>query len=372
VNLYAGSAVKTRVAGNSVVLRQTTQYPWSGNVKLAIECNEPAEFDLLLRVPAWCQSSGEADELYVPLGRPKDGAFVVKVNNEIASPTIKDGYALLHRRWQRGDNVEIEMQMPARRLVANSNVKAAAGKIALSRGPIVYCLESIDNNGGTRNLSLPDDAELRTEMRADQLGGIVVLQAHALGSFVGSAPKSIQLTAIPFYADANRGPVTRCVWIPRAAADAIPASIADSAAPSASHTNRSDTTAALNDGILPKDSADESIPRFTWWDHRGTAEWVQYTFDKPARFSAISVYWWDERRINRHCRVPASWRLMYLSANGAWTPVSGASAYGADIDKFNRVTFDAVETKALRIEVQLQPTWSGGILEWRVEEAPNP
>ena len=91
-----------------------------------------------------------------------------------------------------------------------------------------------------------------------------------------------------------------------------------------------------------------------------------YDFDQPTKVSAVEVYWWDERRINAHCRVPQSCRLLY-QAGGEWKPVSGASAYGAELDRFNRITFDAVETTALRLEVHLQPDWSGGILEWRVE-----
>ena len=158
-----------------------------------------------------------------------------------------------------------------------------------------------------------------------------------------------------------------CVWIPRSPADALPASIAESATPTASHTNPSDTLSALNDGHKPKASDDESISRFTWWDHRGTAEWVQYTFDHPQRISAVSVYWWDETRLHRHCRVPESWKLMYRTADGKWAPVEEASPYGTKMDEFNRVTFKPIETTAIRIDAQLQPNWSAGILQWQIE-----
>jgi uncharacterized protein len=93
---------------------------------------------------------------------------------------------------------------------------------------------------------------------------------------------------------------------------------------------------------------------------------VQYDFERAGKVSAVEVYWWDERRIGAHRRVPQSWQLLYQEG-GAWRPVPGASAYRNELDRFNRVIFDALETKALRIEVQLQPGWSGGILEWRVE-----
>lgn len=369
VNLYAGSTVRTQVGGREVAVRQTTRYPWAGDVRLAMEGEQPAEFDLNLRVPSWCESAARPDELYTPQGRPADGAFTVRVNGQLASPTIIDGYAKLRRTWQRGDVVEITMAMPARRIVADARVAAAAGRVALQRGPIVYCIESIDIDGRVRNVSLPDNAELRTEFRSDLLGGVDVIRATAMASFAGEpAARPLELTAIPFYANANRAPASRRVWIPRAPSGAIPGVLADLASATASHTNPSDTLGALNDGILPKDSADESIPRFTWWDHRGTAEWVQYSFDRPTRLAAVSVYWWDERRVNRHCRAPASWRLVYRTPAGAWAPVTGPSAYGTEIDRLNRATFDPIETTAIRIEAQLQPGWSGGILEWLLEE----
>ena len=125
---------------------------------------------------------------------------------------------------------------------------------------------------------------------------------------------------------------------------------------------------ALNDQIEPATSDDTKIPRFTWWDHRGTAEWVQYDFDQSAKVSAVQVYWWDERRINAHCRVPQSWRLLYQDGND-WKPVEVSGEYATQLNRFNRVAFRPVETKALRIEVQLRPEYSGGILEWKVNPA---
>ncbi len=143
--------------------------------------------------------------------------------------------------------------------------------------------------------------------------------------------------------------------------------LASGARASASHCNPSDTLFALNGQVEELAASDDStIRRFTWWDHRGTSEWVQYDFVRAEKVSAVEVFWWDERRIKAHCRVPSSWRLLYRTGD-RWVPVFGAGVYGTQIDRFNRVTFDPVETKALRLEVQLQPEWSGGILEWRVE-----
>jgi len=123
---------------------------------------------------------------------------------------------------------------------------------------------------------------------------------------------------------------------------------------------------ALSDGQLPQKSNDGDIRRFTWWDRRGTVEWVQYDFDKPLKVSAIEVYWFDDTGRGQ-CRVPKSWRLLHR-AGDAWKPVESTTGFGTKPDGWNRVTFPSLQTTALRIEVQLQPEFSGGILEWRISD----
>jgi len=112
-------------------------------------------------------------------------------------------------------------------------------------------------------------------------------------------------------------------------------------------------------------SNDHLIPRFTWWDHRGSQEWVQYDFAKKQKVSAVEVYWFDDTGAGQ-CRVPQSWQVLYQDGND-WKPVAATGSFGNARDAFNRTEFAPVETKALRLAVQLQPDFSGGILEWRVK-----
>ncbi|MFC1636909.1 discoidin domain-containing protein [Planctomycetota bacterium] len=106
------------------------------------------------------------------------------------------------------------------------------------------------------------------------------------------------------------------------------------------------------------------MPRFTWWDHKGTTEWVQYDFDKPRKISRSAVYFFDDTG-QGGCRLPKSWRLLYKAGN-KWKQVSNAKNYGIEKDKFNRIRFDPVQTTSLRLEAQLQPNFSAGILEWQI------
>jgi hypothetical protein len=134
--------------------------------------------------------------------------------------------------------------------------------------------------------------------------------------------------------------------------------------PSASHVSPTDTLAALSDGNEPRDSNDHRIPRFTFWDHRGTSEWVEYDFDRPLEVASVEVYWFDDGPAGG-CRVPRSWRLL-CRAGYVWLPVADASGYGVAKSRYNRVTFTPVVADALRMEIQQQPGKSSGILEWKV------
>ncbi|MGQ9823298.1 MAG: hypothetical protein ACUVQK_15705, partial [Thermogutta sp.] len=101
-------------------------------------------------------------------------------------------------------------------------------------------------------------------------------------------------------------------------------------------------------------------------DHRGTTEWAEYRWATPVKLSAAEVYWFDDEPTGGRCRVPASWRLLYLDG-GEWRPVRTDDEFGLQKDAFNRVRFSPVETTGLRLEVRLRDDFSGGILEWRVE-----
>ena len=156
--------------------------------------------------------------------------------------------------------------------------------------------------------------------------------------------------------------------------------------PSASYAHDNDgghgghPLAALADGKEPSCSTDHSIPRFTFWNHKGTTEWVQLDLDRPAEVASVEVYWFDDRP-GGGCRVPKSWQVLTEMAY-TWMPVRSPSNYGTERDQYNRVTFEPVTTQSLRIEVRQQPgrserdsrmqnqrpvrqTWLAGDRGWR-------
>jgi predicted GH43/DUF377 family glycosyl hydrolase len=133
---------------------------------------------------------------------------------------------------------------------------------------------------------------------------------------------------------------------------------------SASHNSPSNSFDALGNDQIPTASNDMTMPRFTWWDHKGGTEWVQYDFSQPKEVSSVQVYWFDDIGTGQ-CRIPESWRLLYQDG-GTWKPVSDNATTIATRDQFNPMSFAPIKTRALRIEVELQSGFSGGLLKWHV------
>ena len=216
VNLFVGSRATIQLPGQKVVLKQTTDYPWQGNVKITVQPSKAGTFDLHIRIPGWCQGATSPDDLYQSDHRPAVGAVHLTVNGK----TVKDlqifhGYANLDRRWKSGDTVQLTMDMPVEQVKANPEVAADRGRIALMRGPIVYCFEGTDNGSAVQNLVIPAQAEFTPEYCGNLLGGVMVLTGDATALYNGDpAPLPTKVTAIPYYANANRGTCPMQVWMP--------------------------------------------------------------------------------------------------------------------------------------------------------------
>ena len=227
VNLFVGSKAKLQLGGQTVRLKQTTDYPWKGEVKITIESTQAGEFDLRIRIPGWCQGAESRDDLYQVRNRPLNGAARLKINGRLVeNPEIAHGYAALRRRWKSGDVVQVNFDQPVRRVTANARVEADQGRVALMRGPMVYSFEGADNGAAVQNLAIPAGVTFTPEYRGDLLGGVTVLTGTATAVFragtdqATSAP--FKVTAVPYYANANRGACPMQVWMPERPEDATP------------------------------------------------------------------------------------------------------------------------------------------------------
>ena len=217
VNLFVGSTAKIQIGGKTVRIRQTTGYPWNGDVKLALESSTGGEFDLHLRIPGWCQGASSLG-LYQAGNRPLAGAAHLKVNGKtVDNLAITNGYAIVHRRWQKGDVVQLTLDMPVQLVTANVQVAADKDRVALMRGPILYCFEGSDNSAAVQNLVIPPETAFAPESKPDVLGGVTVLTGTVTALFQNAAgqtvPTPFRATAIPYYANANRGTTPMQVWM---------------------------------------------------------------------------------------------------------------------------------------------------------------
>ena len=208
-NLYGGISTTVEVAGTKVALREVSNYPWSGDIRIELDPQAPATFDLKLRIPGWCKGA------------------TVKVNGRAVAALPTNGYLIINREWKKGDVVTLDLPMPPVRLYANPGVLMDAGRVALKRGPLVYCVEEADNPGGrVQRYRLPRESELRTSTRADLFSGVVTLSADAVAvdereftALYRTTPPHegpATMTALPYYLWANRGQGSMMVWIPEA------------------------------------------------------------------------------------------------------------------------------------------------------------
>jgi uncharacterized protein len=206
VGLYAAGSAEIDVLGGKVLLTQATRYPWEGTIDIAVDPGASREFAIHLRIPEWAQGRPVPSELY----RYVDATTApvsIKVNGTAVALDMEKGFARLRRTWKKGDVIALDFPMPVRRVLAHEAVKEDAGKVAVERGPIVYCLEAADNDGHVLDRTLPDAATLVPEFRKNFLGGVVVLK--------GRIPSGGEFLAIPYYAWANRGEGEMAVWLPR-------------------------------------------------------------------------------------------------------------------------------------------------------------
>jgi len=394
-SLYAASEVSAKVGdGTTVKITEETDYPFSETITFKLTLPKPSTFPIYLRVPRWCEQAA------------------LTINGKSARVKAKPlSYIVVNREWKDGDSIGLQMPMKiaVRKWTKNKD------SVSVDRGPLSFALAIKERRAkyGDRNANwsewevfadsswnyglvldarnpaksfrlerkpgplavqpfTPETSPISLKAKARKIPTWQLDRLNMVGALQQSPAKSTELveevTLIPMGAARLRissfptigsGPDAR-EWVeppkPKPAAFKT----------TASHCYESDTKDALSDGLEPANSNDRDIPRFTWWPHKGSTEWVQYDFAQPRKVLRVSVYWFDDTGAGS-CRVPQSWRLLYKTGDD-WKPVMGADEFGVKMDAWNRVSFPAITTTGLRIEAQLRPEVSGGILEWRVPE----
>lgn len=218
VNLFMSSTTNLIINNKPVEIVQQNNYPWQGNLSFTINLKTPLDFTICLRIPGWARNEEMPSDLYT-FQNNDSSKVVIKINGKAVDYSLQNGYAMLKRKWVKDDKIEVEIPMPVRKVVANSKVKDNVGKIALQRGPVMYCAEWTDNNGKASNLVIPNSTKFNTTYKAVVLNGIEEVTANLPAIIVdenNNSVKTVQqnFTAIPYYAWANRGKGEMVVWLP--------------------------------------------------------------------------------------------------------------------------------------------------------------
>jgi len=408
--VYSASEVAANVGdGDRVRIAEETKYPFEEKISFTVHADKAVTFPLYLRIPAWCKSAA------------------VAINGKLVKSEVAAGKFLrLDREWKNNDQITLALPME----ISTKEWTANHDSVSVNYGPLTFSLkigeryerkdsaqtaigdsawqkdadpskwpafeiypttpwnyglvidpEADAKNFTVKKLAWPEDnfpftpehcpieivakAKPIPEWTLDRYGLCGALQQSPAYSaeptqdvtLIPMGAARLRISAFPTASDSPDAHKWRAALPAGAGKPKYHAS--------ASHCFANDTVDALCDGLEPQNSNDHDIPRMTWWDHRGTAEWVQYDFDAPKKISRAEVYWFDDTGEGQ-CRVPQSWQLLYKS-DDLWMPVGATAGLTVKKDAWNRVDFPAVETRQLRLEVQLQPNFSGGILEWKVE-----
>lgn len=403
--IYSASEATIKVGdGTEVRFIEQTHYPYEEEIRFTLRMGGDVTFPLYLRIPEWTKRA------------------TIKVNGRDSGAALQAGYARIERTWHNGDTVTLKMPMHLSVTRWEKNHNAAS----VSYGPLTFSLEIGEEykkvDGRTAALR---DAKWRGDVDTEKWPAFeihpttpwnygLVLTGDVNKDFrierqawpADDFPFTLEASPIRLIAKGRRilqwtldqyglcatlqdspvrtsEPVEQITLVPMGGArlrissfpvvgdgpDAhawkppvMPKKLYEA---SASHCYQGDATSAIGDSLEPSNSEDQTVPRHTFWPHKGTAEWYEAKFDSPRTIDRAAVYWFDDRGIGGQCRVPASWKLLYRDGD-QWRAVEGPTEYGVQRDRYNTVYFKPVTTSAMRIEVQLQDNYSGGMLEWRV------
>jgi DUF1680 family protein len=371
--LYAASRTKLELGGVATEVTEETNYPFDGRVQVTFHPAAKARFAVRLRVPTWTGRQFVPGKLYHYVG--SDAAPVkLFVNEEAVNFAVEKGFANIEREWSAGDTIRLELPMPVRVNVCRQEVEANRGRVALTRGPLVYCAEAVDNEEHVDNYLAPSTEEL-THARVEPLtiGEHTTRAVTVASRALNAAGKLVAapLKLVPYYAWNNRGVGSMVVWLPdneqtlRQGALVIDDNARRFKSVRASSTYDQDQADAMIDGRLPQRSFDTSIPRWTSWPERGKEQTLEFELAKPTNVRSVEVYWYDD---HGGVQLPEKWELQ-LWRDGAWTsfPLYNTDDYGVTGDQFNVVhPAEPLTTERMRVKVWPRKDAAVGILEFLV------
>jgi DUF1680 family protein len=368
LSFYASNSTTINIGGANINLIQRTNYPMDGHIKLKVEMEGAKNFSVKLRIPTWLNNQFVPGDLYSYKNKLANN-FTVKVNNQIVNTTIKNGFINLDRNWKNGDEVTLDLPMPTRFNDCNTKVRANIDRVAVTRGPLVFCAEEIDNKTNVLHFGINryENMDVKdNKFRKGKLKNIVRLSVPAKKV----TPNGIEISEmimVPYYAWNNRGDASMNVWFPTKTDMLSYKEYGVSYGGKfkkvkASYTCTNDDIAAISSDESPKSSVDETVKRWTSWPKKGEPQSIEIELKKLTELESIGVYWFED---DKGVRLPKSWNLEYWE-NGKWNefPVYVTDSYYLFKDQYNIVhPASNIKTSKIRLNIQAKKEYSVGVLD---------
>ncbi|TKC05580.1 hypothetical protein FA048_17820 [Pedobacter polaris] len=373
---YTSSTTVIPLSSGNVYLKQTSNYPFDELIKLEINPTKPNQtFAVKLRIPSWTGFQFVPGGLYKFTDNDAKPWSIWVNGKQIKDDKVNKGFVSINRKWNKGDKVELRLPMPVRYTKADERVEADRNRIAITRGPIVYCAEGVDNNADVTRYYIPAQVEnpIVSKGDASELPNIeFVRKIPAKYIDLKGEVHNANLNLLPYYAWNNRGVSTMNIWFPeneptlREELISLPKEINNI---KASYTNTGENVFAIVNGKFPKHSFDNSIARWTSYPQKGKAQSIELSFEKSTAIKSFAVYWYDDKG---GVQVPQSWNLEYsIDESTTWKPypLYSTDTYTILKDQFNLVhsNGDSFSVKKIKLNILPKNDSAAGILQVQVD-----
>jgi DUF1680 family protein len=372
ITFYAETATQIKIAGTEVGIRQKTDYPNEGKIEIILNPDKSTSFRLLLRIPTWAGKQFVPGELY-QYADSKVEPWTLSINGKSVKAGTDNGFAVIDRRWEKGDRITLDLPMSIRVNKCNEKVEDNHGRLALTRGPFVLCAEGLDNGGATQRFFLgktPAAAKATVSTTKIPSGSFLQAQFPAEAVTADGKTEEKNLSLIPYYAWNNRGPSSMTVWFPKEKELSVfdPHQLPKESIfskISASQTSDLDTVSAIGDGKEPRWSSGKKVPRWTSRPQKGKPQWVEARFHATKNVRSVGVYWMQDQQ---DVKFPKEWSLE-IEQGGQWKPFElyVTDRYDMRANQYNVVHPAApLSCDAIRIRMTPKEDVCVGILEVQV------
>ncbi|WP_029902647.1 glycoside hydrolase family 127 protein [Prevotella sp. 10(H)] len=368
--LYTSNHTDIKLKNGNINLKQISNYPFDETIKVEVNPeNKDQQFNLKMRIPTWFGTQFVPGKLYTYIDKESHDFSLYINGKEVKNAKVSKGFVTIDREWNKGDQVELRLPMTLRYTKADSRVKADAGKLALTRGPLVYCAEGVDNEQYVNRYIVAPNADYKIEkVKEGSLKDIEIVEnVPAKYIALNGKAEDRKMTLIPYYAWNNRGVSTMNVWfadnenVIKENGYMIPVGFSSI---SASHTYKDDNVLAIVSGKFPESSKDTGIKRWTSHPEKGKRQTIEFEFEQVSNVKSFSVYWYED---TDGVKLPKSWSLEYSADGQKWQsfPLYTTDTYSLIKDQFNLVhsAGDKLMSKKFRLNMTPQPDKSVGILQ---------